>query len=693
MDENRIVIKNKARLIAQGYNQQEGIDYEETFAPVARLEAIRIFLAYTGYMGFLVYQMDVKSAFLNGKNSEEVAFMQYVTKSKAPTNLKTMKKRIPPSSKLKSPNKVRVILPKKQVVETLHAEVTVVTADATKNQNVKEEVTDTGFVAMEERSSPSSPIKLLLSLVHFSSISALYIIKIKTLRKEMHLTLSGLRSMHNDDLASIADFETQDSADHLYKEGGEVKEKQPAEDAQHLDQTKRDQISWANIADIVQMEQPVMKGPSECKAAESNIIRIRVKDIVKEVEDHLKTYSSAEMDISWKEFCLVIALKVSVENFTDYNKAKDPIPFRRRVFSSDLDGRPIRGNDVLLLIESDVFKKLDDNDVVSLCCAGILQLVLLGVEDRRPVPNWILRLANDRVSWDNYPWGSYVWPTLYKHLRDANIKRWQPLYASDPTNETNTKSYSIEDFAWAFKTWILESFRPATDDYYTRYHRHPRIVAWSSKHKFYRNMLKPMLHGQLSVERLVPDETEGSITMIKEKNADMYKKLTRFMEDMRRVPEANTTPIIADQHFGVSDISGFQSYQGVPSAFHTLANNSSFFNMATPSNLQMPNQSNWRERSWPEGWLSSDHMDSWVQILIRERTKNANWTLAKSATVCLHLENNRFVILTDPHNIGTLDGSVRPFPSWNDVTWVYMPINARGVHWVTGAINLTDLIF
>ncbi|GJY87904.1 retrovirus-related pol polyprotein from transposon TNT 1-94, partial [Tanacetum coccineum] len=53
-------------------NKQEGIDYEETFVPVARLEAIGIFLAYAAYMGFIVYQMDVKSAFLNGKISEEV---------------------------------------------------------------------------------------------------------------------------------------------------------------------------------------------------------------------------------------------------------------------------------------------------------------------------------------------------------------------------------------------------------------------------------------------------------------------------------------------------------------------------------------------------------------------------------------------------------------------------------------------
>ncbi|GJV01361.1 retrovirus-related pol polyprotein from transposon TNT 1-94 [Tanacetum coccineum] len=76
MDENGVVIKNKSRLVAQGFRQEEGIDYDETFAPVARIEAIRIFLAYAAYMGFMVYQMDVKSAFLNGKILEEVYVQQ-----------------------------------------------------------------------------------------------------------------------------------------------------------------------------------------------------------------------------------------------------------------------------------------------------------------------------------------------------------------------------------------------------------------------------------------------------------------------------------------------------------------------------------------------------------------------------------------------------------------------------------------
>ncbi|GJW18987.1 putative ribonuclease H-like domain-containing protein, partial [Tanacetum coccineum] len=72
-DERGVVVRNKARLVAQGHRQEEGIDYDEVFAPVARIEAIRIFLAFASYMGFIVYQMDVKSAFLYGKIDEEVS--------------------------------------------------------------------------------------------------------------------------------------------------------------------------------------------------------------------------------------------------------------------------------------------------------------------------------------------------------------------------------------------------------------------------------------------------------------------------------------------------------------------------------------------------------------------------------------------------------------------------------------------
>ncbi|KAL5545088.1 hypothetical protein UlMin_008872 [Ulmus minor] len=72
VDESGVVTRNKARLVAQGYNQEEGIDYEETFAPVARLESIRMLLAFACFKDFILFQMDVKSAFLNGFIIEEV---------------------------------------------------------------------------------------------------------------------------------------------------------------------------------------------------------------------------------------------------------------------------------------------------------------------------------------------------------------------------------------------------------------------------------------------------------------------------------------------------------------------------------------------------------------------------------------------------------------------------------------------
>nr|GEX02104.1 putative ribonuclease H-like domain-containing protein [Tanacetum cinerariifolium] len=77
-DARGIVVRNKARLIAQGHRHEQGIDYDEVFTSVARIEAIRLFLAFASYVGFLVYQMDVKSAFLYDIIDEEV----YVTQPK-----------------------------------------------------------------------------------------------------------------------------------------------------------------------------------------------------------------------------------------------------------------------------------------------------------------------------------------------------------------------------------------------------------------------------------------------------------------------------------------------------------------------------------------------------------------------------------------------------------------------------------
>ena len=76
LDENGEITRNKARLVCKGYAQEEELDYGETFSPVAKMEGVRTLLAYSAFKGFKLYQMDVKSAFLNGILEEEVYIEQ-----------------------------------------------------------------------------------------------------------------------------------------------------------------------------------------------------------------------------------------------------------------------------------------------------------------------------------------------------------------------------------------------------------------------------------------------------------------------------------------------------------------------------------------------------------------------------------------------------------------------------------------
>ncbi|GJX17863.1 phospholipase-like protein [Tanacetum coccineum] len=81
-----------------------------------------------------------------------------------------------------------------------------------------------------------------------------------------------------------------------------------------------------------------------------------------------------------------------------------------------------------------------------------------------------------------------------------------------------------------------------------------------------------------------------------------------------------------------------------------------------------------------------------MELVIRNTPHGARFTVEKAGTASKHPGSQQFVIETDEHIKGTLDGSTRPYPSWDDVDWVYMPINAGGNHWVTSVINLPNSI-
>ncbi|GKA36085.1 hypothetical protein Tco_0722576 [Tanacetum coccineum] len=216
-----------------------------------------------------------------------------------------------------------------------------------------------------------------------------------------------------------------------------------------------------------------------------------------------------------KEFCLVSGLGFRVQNWAEYD-TKQSIPFRRWVFPSYLDGQPITGNDIANFILDESFAQLYDDDAVDLCCLGILQLVILGVESKRVVPDWMLRLANDREAWDKYPCDSYVWPTLYSQLRNAVLKHWSPLYVDEPTDEDDSKKYSIFGYTWAFKTWILESYRVTVITYFDRYNRYSRVAAWNKKKgRFLEPMVIPFFEGNMSAARLTPDTRNNKHAEVK----------------------------------------------------------------------------------------------------------------------------------------------------------------------------------
>ncbi|GJZ92273.1 phospholipase-like protein [Tanacetum coccineum] len=88
------------------------------------------------------------------------------------------------------------------------------------------------------------------------------------------------------------------------------------------------------------------------------------------------------------------------------------------------------------------------------------------------------------------------------------------------------------------------------------------------------------------------------------------------------------------------------------------------------------------------GWLSEDHINCWMELMIRARPPSAQYTVAKTGTLAMLNMSNKFVIETDFHLMGMLDGSLHPYPSWDDVDIVYMPINCGRNHWVIGILNL-----
>nr|GEW30501.1 hypothetical protein [Tanacetum cinerariifolium] len=378
---------------------------------------------------------------------------------------------------------------------------------------------------------------------------------------------------------------------------------------------------------------------------------------------------------------------------------------------------------ILEIIEDEVFDRLHNEDAVSLCCLGILQLVLLGVEANRRTPDWMLRLANDRVGWDNYPWGSYVWPTLYSQLKNANVKRWPKLYANQPATEIDKKTYSIFGYTWAFKRGP-SSFQthPNSSSFFnigtptnwqTSMSSQPGPSNWKIQMSAqsatpYWKPAFPSHRGDYNWQSLIPShmgnpnlqppiERHHDVVGLfnqnilnrgkREQRPSFYKRTPytkqppttilpkqRGNKNKNNVMKANLSPLnlgnaFDDENEGGDDVifldceftGNYLVYGNVDPRKGYLVP-VTFWQQLVP-HLCMPEI----DSCTLIGWLSGEHMNAWMELLIRYRSNNDPWTVAYTNEISVHLENQCFLIETDQHTIGTLDGSTRPYPACSAV--------------------------
>nr|GEU83231.1 RNA-directed DNA polymerase, eukaryota, nucleotide-binding alpha-beta plait domain protein [Tanacetum cinerariifolium] len=143
---------------------------------------------------------------------------------------------------------------------------------------------------------------------------------------------------------------------------------------------------------------------------------------------------------------IVECLEDDTENVPLTYHLEGRIPFRRRVFNSAMDGHTKTAKMLEDKIKSKEFMTMNHNDVVSLCFLAVVEFVLLGEEPRHNVPEWCLRLVDDRDRWNLHPWGLYVWATLYYSLRNSNVRRWPVFYATPVEEDVDKHKYTLRDF-------------------------------------------------------------------------------------------------------------------------------------------------------------------------------------------------------------------------------------------------------
>nr|GEW86371.1 transposase, MuDR, MULE transposase domain protein [Tanacetum cinerariifolium] len=381
---------------------------------------------------------------------------------------------------------------------------------------------------------------------------------------------------------------------------------------------------------------------------------------------------------------------------------------------------------VFRIIDDELFDRLHDDNAVILCCLGILQLVLLGMDGKRKIPDWMLRLENDRgnmpatrLTPNEIEARSDWWISSREYfdgedmnaeqLRQANkgpIIVSQHYVISDlsefPSMQVHPNSSSFLNIGTPTNWQTPMSIKLAKPDsdavghslfWQLTFPSHPGTYNWKSQipsHMGNLNLEPPIKRHHNAVGLF----NQNILNQRKREHRPSFYKRILYMEqpptdvlpkqcgnkNKNNVMKANLSPLnlgngFDDKNKGGTDVillggqftGNYLVYENVDSEKNVIKGYSvpvTFWQQLVP-HLCMPDI----DSCTPVGWLSGEHMNAWMELLIRFRGNNSPWTVAYTNTISVYPKNQLVLIETDQHTIGTLDGSMRPYQAWSVVNW------------------------
>ncbi|GJW35429.1 phospholipase-like protein [Tanacetum coccineum] len=418
------------------------------------------------------------------------------------------------------------------------------------------------------------------------------------------------------------------------------------------------------------------------------------------------------IEFGWEEFCLITGLRFGPEFSERYEVGL--ILFRRLLFDSDTDGGHVTGQMLVDIINGEEFDNLHDEVALSVCQLVVLHLVLLGRQLAHNIPDWWLRLIDDKKIGKSILEGARPnrrlrpdafeakaeWWVRSREFFDGRIHEAPPI----PTPIKLPSRYDVPKYVDRRYNECINSIK----ELQKKNAAQEKLLL--EVYKFYKGQSKPK---PVEIrEHYGLSDFDFSVLQNKETSSsffDMAQRTPTYSNTFEDpIPSRHPTSYPGTSHIATPmTLQGFASWSSTNQARPSQNPGSPYIttpmeqqgfapwsstNQARPSqnpgspHIETPMAQQVEVQFWRDlvpyvckgalytennpdrfGWLSEDHINCWMELMIRARPPNARYTVAKTGTSAMLDKSNKFVIETDFHLMGMLDGSSRPYPSWDDV--------------------------